>query len=331
MRATIEIALTFDVEFNKPSIIEATGSLYSGLDRMPGVLERLARRGVPGTWYVAHDVDEENQIARRFPGLVDSMARQGEIGCHFHFHQNRRVRTDEAFQRAGIGEATRYLRSLGHPVTSFRGGNGFLDATTLRVIEDLGFTTDSSVVPGLREVSPEGLVTDHTARRSCEPYFPLAGDPWTAGGEGPLEIPVATDTLFDLRTPVVSVLINRVIGIGNLVLRDPEGAARRIEAIRARSAGGAIVLALSAHPYDFLDGPLAAGLKLEHLDRFIGRMQEVPDTVFTTASGIRDRWTARPWPAARPARRSLIQVTTSDLRRMRNGVRRALRAGRWIA
>lgn len=331
MRAKLEIALTFDVEYNKPSIIAASGSLYSGLDRMPDVVGTLRARGVPGTWYIAHDVDEENQIARLFPRLVESMAEQGEIGCHFHFHANRKVRTDEAFQRFGIGEATRVLRSLGHPVTCFRGGNGYVDAATLRALSELGYTTDSSVVPGLREVSPEGLLTDHTARRSCEPYFPAAGDPLSAGGCGLLEIPIATDTLLDLTTPVVSVLINRVVGISNRVLADPEGTARRIEAIRARSRAGKVVLALSAHPYDFLDGPLPASRKLEHLDRFIRRVQAIPDVTFTTASGIREGWTGRPGSAARPERRSLIQVTSSDLRRVRNRLREALSPSRGAA
>jgi len=313
-RKPIDIALTLDVELNRPSISKRTGSLYSGLVELPAVLDVFQAHRVPGTWMIAHDMDRENQSAKIFPRLVERMATLGEIGCYFHFHQQRVARTDEAFQRAGIGQATRYLRSLGHAVTSFRGGDSYLDETSLRVLADLGYTADSSVVPGLHEVSAEGLIADHRTRRHSDPYFPLAGS-------GLLEIPLGTDTLVDLRTRLVSLLINRVVGIDNLVLADPDVAASRIEVIAQRAPSDRPVVVLSARADDFLEDTEG---KLAHLDRFLSLMKTRPGAEFVTLSGVRARF--RPQHAPSPPARSLINVTTSDFVRARNGMRRALTA-----
>ena len=321
------IALTFDVEYNKPSIIRQTGNLYSGLERISEAVEILSARGVPGTWLVAHDQDPENQIARIFPDLIGKMAAQGEIGCHFHFHEGRRARTDEVFQRTGIGDATAFLRAMGFDVTSFRGGNSYLDGTTLSILEEFGYTVDSSVVPGLREVSPEGVVIDHKGRCGSEPYHPRRHDPWRAGGHGILELPLATEILIDFRTPVMSLLINRVIGINNLILADPEFAAERVDVLREGSAGKDLFLVLSAHPCDFLDEPGGApGERINRLNRFIVLMTGRPQVTFTTLRGMRAKVGAREDSAEGSwgRNRSLLTLTTSDLRRVRNRLRAAL-------
>ena len=141
-----------------------------------------------------------------------------------------------------------------------------------------------------------------------------------------LEIPLLTDTFVDLRTPLVSVLINRVVGINNQVLSDPDHAAARVEAIAERSESDDVVLVLSAHPYDFLPDPRHPGRKLDHLGRFISLMKRRSDVSFATLRTIRSRWVGISGEV--PRRRSLFNVTTSDLRRFRNGVYEALGTAR---
>lgn len=325
-----QVLLTYDVERNSPPIIRASGSVYSGLDLMPEVIGSMRSHGAPGTWYIAHDVDPENQIARQFPGLVADMAGLGEIGSHFHFREYDVVRTDEPFQRQGITEATRCLRSLGHAVTSFRGGNLHMSPQVMRIICDLGYETDSSVLPGHRVTMHDGLRVDHTGRRSCEPYYPLVDDPWSAGGTGLLEIPLSAYPLVSLKTPLVSVLVNYLVLISNLVVVDPDRALERLQLIRSKWPTENAVVVLSAHPYDFLGDRTTAEVKLQNFDRFLGAVRAIPGASFATASQVRAGWAAPAAARCEARDRAPIKVTTSMIRRLKNQARMILGGIPWV-
>ncbi len=322
MSGTLKIALTYDVERNSPPIIKSTGSVYSGLDLMPEVIDIMRAHRATGTWYIAHDTEEQNQIARHFPDLVAAMAAQGEIGSHFHFRENGVVRTDEAYQRQGLTEATRFLRSLGHKVTGFRGGNLYLTPVTLRILEELGYETDSSVLPGHRVVMNDGLAIDHTGRRSCEPYYPREGDPWSGGGNRLLEIPMSAAPIVSFWTPLVSVLVNYIVGISNLVVFDPERAAQRVRIIRAKWPTKNALVVLSAHPYDFLDGRMSAQDKLRNFDRFLALVGAMPGASFATAAEIRSGWAPPDSARCTRADRAPLKLTTGEVRVLRNRLHR---------
>ena len=317
-----QIALTYDVERNSPPFIRSSGKVYSGLDLMPEVLGIMRSHGAPGTWYIAHDIDEENQIARQFPSLVAEMAGQGEIGSHFHFREFAKVRTDEAFQRQGVGEATRFLRSLGHQVTGFRGGNLFMNPSLFSLLGELGYETDSSVLPGQRVTMHDGLRIDHSGRRSCEPYYPVDGDPWSAGGRGILEIPLTAYPAVSLQTPLLSILINFLLLISNLVLVNPDEALARLQKVRAKWPTGNAVIMLSTHPHDFLGGRLTVETKMRNFDQFLGAVRAIPGMKFATAADIRAGWVSPDQARCEPRDRALLKVTTSDVRRVRQMLRR---------
>jgi hypothetical protein len=324
MHRPLEIALTYDVEKNSPPLAKASGSLYSGMELMPEVLRIMKNHGAPGTWYTAHDTDDDNKIGRLFPQILDTMAQQGEIASHLHFRVKGVVRTDEAYQREGIGEATRFLRSLGHAVVSFRGGNLFFNPATLAIIRDLGYETDSSVLPGYKVTMPDGLVVDHTRRRSCDPYYPVEGDPWSSGGNGLLEIPMTAMPIVSLKTPLVSVLINRLMAISNVVLTDPDRAVRMIHDARVKFPGDKTILVLSAHPHDFLGITTPVEEKMRNFDRFLAQVRAMPATTFVTASDIRKGW-VKPERAERVrGDRAPLKLNTSVLRQVRNQLRSIL-------
>lgn len=315
-----QVALTFDVERNSPSYVRSSGSVYSGMELMPEVYAIMRARGTPGTWYIAHDIDPANQIARLYPDQMADMASLGEIGAHFHFRDHDLVRTDAEFQRRGVGEATRYLRAEGHAVKSFRGGNLYLDASLFRLLGDLGYETDSTVLPGHRVTMDDGLAIDHSRRRSCEPYYPLDGDPWSAGGKGILEVPLAAYPLVSIKTPLVSVLLNYLVVISNLVLIDPDRAFERLQMIRRRWPNPNAVIVLSAHPHDFLTSGVAAADKLRNFDRFLAAVTAMPDASFVTVGDIRRGWVPPASADREPADRAPIKITTSTLRKLRNQV-----------
>lgn len=315
---SFQVALTFDVERNSPDHVRSSGSVYSGMELMPEVCGIMRARGIPGTWYLAHDVDPTNQIARLYPGQVADMAALGEIGAHFHFRDFDVVRTDTEFQRRGVGEATRFLRAEGHAVKSFRGGNLFMDANLFRLLGELGYETDSTVLPGHNVKMGDGLVIDHRGRRSCEPYYPLDSDPWSAGGNGILEVPLAAYPLVSFRTPLVSVLINYLVLISNLVLIHPELALQRLQKIRRRWPSPHAVIVLSAHPHDFLSARVTKADKLGNFDRFLAAAAAIPGASFVTVSDIRRGWVAPASADRQPADRAPIKITTSTLRKLRS-------------
>lgn len=321
-----QVALTYDVERNAPTYIRSSGSVYSGMELMPEVVGIMRSHCVPGTWYLAHDVDPENQIARHFPRTVADMADLGEVGCHVHFREFDKVRTDEPFVRETVTEATRYQRSLGHAITGFRGGNLFMSPGLFRVLVDLGYQTDSSVLPGHRVKMPDGLRIDHTGRRSCEPYYPRRQDPWSGGGDEILEIPLSAYPVVSFRTPLFSVLLNYLVLISNLVLLEPDLAFERMQKIRAKWPTENAVVVLSAHPHDFLSAGLTQERKLQNFDSFIGRVRRLPDATFTTAAGIRAGWVLPAEAPATPRDRAPLRITTATLRTARNQVR-SLAAG----
>jgi hypothetical protein len=321
MPGPFQVALSYDVERNTPSYIRSSGSVYSGMELMPEVIGIMRSHGVPGTWYLAHDVDPENQIARHFPGIVAQMADQGEIGCHVHFRDYDQVRTDDEFLRRTVGEATSYHRSCGHAVTGFRGGNLFMNPSLMRVLVDLGYTTDSTVLPGHRVRMPDGMKIDHTHRRSCEPYYPMAGDPWSGGGSDILEIPLSAYPVLSVKTPLISILLNYLVLISNLVLVDPALALDRLEKKRLKWPTESAVQVLTAHPHDFLSDRLTSETKLRNFDTFLGQVCAIPEARFATAAEIRASWAEPAAARATPRDNAPIRITTSTLRVARNHVR----------
>ncbi len=319
------VALTYDVERNSPPFVKSTGKVYSGMEVMPEVLQTMKAQGAPGTWYIAHDVDPENQIALRFPEITADMAGQGEVGTHVHFREYQKVRTDVAFVTASVSAATECLRSEGYPAKSFRGGNLYMSPVLLDHLEDLGYETDSSVLPGHRVTMNDGLRVDHTERRSCEPYYPKKSQPWSAGGKGILEIPLSAFPLLSFATPFFSVLINYLVLISNLVLLDPELAIERMQRIRNKWPTENAVIVLSAHPHDFLADSISTEAKLENFEAFLKAVNRIPGASFATAADIRSGWVGPDQANRDPRDRAPLKLTTGDLRKAKQLLRRPVR------
>lgn len=320
------VALTYDVERNSPPFIKSTGKVYSGMELMPEVMGIMRSHEAQGTWYIAHDIDPENQIALRFPAITADMAGLGEVGCHVHFREYLNVRTDETFVRTSVSAATESLRAEGYPTKSFRGGNLYMDPPLLDHLEDLGYETDSSVLPGHRVTMADGLKVDHTGRRSCEPYYPKKKSPWSAGGSGILEIPLSAYPIVSFATPFFSVLINYLVLISNLVLLNPDLAIERLQRIRNKWPTENAVVVLSAHPHDFLTDQVTTETKLRNFDTFLAALREIPGAEFATAADIRAGWVSPELADRTPPDRAPLKVTTGDVRRVKQMLHRPVKA-----
>ena len=283
--SSVRCALTIDVEPNIIEIMTKTGEKYSGLTKaMPKLLDILTEHEISATWFITHDY--WGKINREFPSLVERMSNNGEIGCHVHFRGEKEVYyTGYDFQMELIERATNSLRDQGFDVNSFRGGNHFFNENTLRVLEELNYEVDSSVLPGLYSKPYPDLIVNHKERLSTKPYFPSYTNHCIPGSSKILEIPLAVYPYFQFNTRLVSVLIARQLSMpltGEHLLRINRMIKKGIKE-------DFIPIVLSAHPWNFLD---SMERQLQYLEEFIVDMKSL-DVKFVTLKEIRREWLKR--------------------------------------
>lgn len=287
----LEIALTVDVEPNARYIMEKTGDEYSGLTiAMPRVLDVIARHKVPVTWFITHD--HWSRIDQEFPLLVEEMCHNGEIGCHVHFRRDKEIYyMDYDFQKEIIEKATYALRKQGFDVGSFRGGNYFFDENTLKVLEELNYKIDSSVIPGLFSLY-HGLVINHKKRALAKPYHPSHANHCVPGSSRLLEIPLSVCPYLGFQRSLISATIGRTM----FICRPAHSLLKNVVKIEQNAItlmGHLIPIVLSAHPYDFLDNITR---HVQNLELFIAAARKELNAEFVTLSQIRKNYTDRKYP-----------------------------------
>lgn len=298
---SIRLALTVDVEPNITDIVTETGEKYSGLTQaMPKLLDVLTEHKISATWFITHDY--WGKIDQEFPSLVERMSNNGEIGCHVHFRREREVYyTDYDFQMELIARATNSLRDYGYNVKSFRGGNLFFDENTLRVLEELNYEVDSSVLPGTYSRPYPNLIVNHKERLSSKPYFPSYGNHCIPGSSKILEIPLSVYPYFQFNTRLVSVFIARQLPMPLTA----EHSLRTNGMIKKMIKKDFVLIVLSVHPYNFLDG---IEKRLQYLEDFIVDMKSL-DAKFVTLKELRREWKRKGEVPKEPR----FIITTSDI------------------
>jgi len=149
------VALTVDVEewFHNcwvPEYVDPARrpALVAELDRrIPELLERFARLGARATFFVL------GEVAARWPLQVREIERAGhEIACHGDLHLRANDRSLREF-REDLRRARQRLEDcVGRPVIGFRAPEWSLrrpDNPRLRIVAELGFHYDSSLVPAV--------------------------------------------------------------------------------------------------------------------------------------------------------------------------------------
>lgn len=178
-----------------------------------GVLERIhplmSRHGGKPTYLLSPEL-------LRDPACVDAFAALPgcELGAHLHGEMaepgafapeiTSDVQRDYPFEleRAKMASLTSSFRSaFGRGPASFRAGRFGIGPNTLPILEQLGYSVDSSVTPGVDWSGVSRGLTFSDAPR--QPYFPKTSDPAKPGRSRVLEVPVTTAPPLAARLPLV--------------------------------------------------------------------------------------------------------------------------------
>jgi hypothetical protein len=169
---------------------------------LPGLQSLFDEFSVRPTYLVTHEMATRPESA----AVLADLARSGrcEIGTHLHpwtsppfrpedtaGHTYPHNLPDELLSRQ-IRELTETLeRSFGARPTTYRAGRNGVDGRTLRVLEGLGYTVDTSVDPLFNERRKGGPVF---AGAPLHPYHPDYADVRRPGASRILEIPISAAT-----------------------------------------------------------------------------------------------------------------------------------------
>ncbi|MGQ0797117.1 MAG: glycosyltransferase, partial [Methanobacteriota archaeon] len=214
---------------------------YRGVEEaVPRLLDILRAADVDGSFFITADV------ARRYPDLVARIAREGHhVGSHGLSHH------DPPFAGRPLGAQRRDVQAslealhevLSRPI-SFRAPNFLVDVNTIAALREASVAVDSSVVPGRRVRRTRRSPPIDFRGAPADPYRMSATSPLRVGGDGLLEVPVASNP-FAAGSPV---------GLGYLNLA---GVDRVLDAV-ARAAASRVVFLV--HPWEALDYPSDASI-----------------------------------------------------------------------
>jgi len=244
----IKLALTIDVEPLPRKMLVLFRDKDIPLNTaFPTLLDLTEKYNIPMTYFITHDYWDK--IDLRFPHLVQRASENGEVASHVHFSDGRIYRTDYGFQRMLIESATDSLRSQGFNVRSFRGGAHFFNRDTLRVLEELNYSVDSSIVPGLYAKPVRGLVIDHRKATSLIPYFPSRNDPHLLGHSTVLEVPLTSYPILRFRTKAMEFLVAVPLDF-HVIFQKPLFAIFKFQKLLMKEPGA--VITIGFHTYDLL-------------------------------------------------------------------------------
>ena len=130
------VSITVDFEPDCPPYLSST---FRGIEQgAPALLSLFAATGVRATYFTT------GQVAEQYPDAVRSLVDAGhELGCHGVTHTAFDT-LDERTARWEIEHASEILRRVA-PVTSFRAPYLRFPDRYVRLLEDAGFTLDSSL------------------------------------------------------------------------------------------------------------------------------------------------------------------------------------------
>jgi len=178
--------------------------------RLPALQSLLEEFGVRPAYLVTHEMATRPESA----AVLRDLARTGrcEIGAHLHPWTSPPFRPEDTAGHTypmnlpddllarQLGELTATLeQSLGVRPTTYRAGRNGMDGRTLRILEGLGYTVDTSVDPLFNERRKGGPAF---AGAPLEPYRPDYEDVRRPGAARILEVPISAATQPALPKPL---------------------------------------------------------------------------------------------------------------------------------
>lgn len=201
MTASLIVTVDTEEEGLWDGCYRRTGNTVENIRGIPRFQNLCDQYGVRPTYLVDAAVLEEPWAVEILRGIQDDG--RCEIGAHCHpwcnppFEEEISTRNSylcnlpEALQRAKLTWLTERIEEcFGRRPTSFRAGRYGLDITGARILADLGYTVDSSVIPFTDYSSEQG--PNFLNAPVCPYWIDLAGnsllEPHNSGGL--LEVPV---------------------------------------------------------------------------------------------------------------------------------------------
>lgn len=233
MTAQLPVLITWDVDPN------AHFDVAQKRRAMQAALELCQELVIPATFFFVA------QEAGVYPDEIAALKQAGhEIGCHglTHGDEEEYNQMSEDMQRRYVEQATRLLeKQSGIAITAFRGPRVKVSATTLKVLGEFGYLTDSSVCSQRLDLLSSNLINVDWLRAPRTPYHPHGNNAFKRGNLSILEVPVSA-----LAAPFISSMLY----VAKLAMLK---ALFRLLYAEARRTGKPIVYL--AHPEEF--GPQA--------------------------------------------------------------------------
>jgi hypothetical protein len=294
------------------------------VEGVPGVLQPLlATYGARATYLLSPSVLKDDESV----ALLASLGNGTELGAHLHgefvspgpTRQNGSMDPtddmecfyDEDVERGKLATLTKLFRDrLGYAPASFRAGRFAASARTLRLLDDLGYSVDSSVTPHVVWTDPQGTLDFSHAPE--QPYRPSVDDVCRPGGLSILEVPVTTAPPWAYRsrlarrlTRAPSPLPRRLICrlAAPVWLRPSFASARAMLGaidyhVQTYSGAGPVALTMMFHSVEVIPSASPYALREPDVRRLIHRIAVVlrrcrADGVqFVTLSEMHDRFVA---------------------------------------
>ena len=287
------ILLSCDTEFDPPSRGETykTRSVASLLDGLPRFLELCEQYDAPATFF------SEGKLVEERPDTFRGIAVHHEIGCHSYAHEwlgssppPRWIIGREELpilssdvKASIIGRAVKSIEAaVGKKPKSFRAPWGSVDdASTLMILEQNGFDSDSSL-PWYNDQSyaaPFPLSpTRHVSSR----------DLWSEGESHLIEVPFMIRPEPLLFQPYRQEVIDSFHAGVEFALEGVDIECK-LDALAGRDF---TLVQVTSHPWEFSDvGPWGRGSSnAKTLQDYIGQLCAVYDVEFMTVAEFTARW-----------------------------------------
>lgn len=232
---TVSVLVTWDVD------PDAWLPVEKRLWALETACQLCAAHDIPATFFFTA------KLAETYTDHFSELQSQGhEIGCHGLTHgiEENYDRMPEPQQRDYIAQATSKLRHLiGGGVRSFRSPRVKISATTLRLLVEHGYCSDSSICPQRVDFVSSNLLNADWLLASRRPYRPRPNYAFRRGNRRHGMLPIWEVPISAVGVPFISSAF-RVLGLR------PMQALFHILYTEARRTGKPIVYL--AHPTEFL-------------------------------------------------------------------------------
>lgn len=186
---------------------------FRGVENLDKILELFDEFNISATLFATGEVLE------KYPDLIVRWSKKHEIACHGYYHVPLYELSMSEREKQLKDFYELYKKILGEKPTAFRAVRHTIDTAQLKLLEELGFQYDSSVMP---RYVPIRKYVGFKGKAPIEPYYPDYGNYREKGNMKILEIP---NTPLILGIPLFGTWL-RVFGSrfyrALLVLKEPE-------------------------------------------------------------------------------------------------------------